>query len=89
MTLEELNDARTLCQLLSGSNVVNLSVVFGRRIGGAAHRTHRRQRLCGGIGGCAQFYGNIVMLATGVVSRATRLNPLWILPQPRLLASPA
>jgi chromate transporter len=34
ITAEEFNDAYALCQFLPGPNVVNLSVVFGRRIGG-------------------------------------------------------
>jgi chromate transporter len=36
MTAEEFNDAYALCQFLPGPNVVNLSVVFGRRIRGSA-----------------------------------------------------
>jgi chromate transporter len=36
MTAEEFNDAYALCQFLPGPNVVNLSVVFGRRIRGVA-----------------------------------------------------
>ncbi len=36
MTAEEFNDAYALCQFLPGPNVVNLSVVFGRRIRGPA-----------------------------------------------------
>src|SRR5262249_2133541 len=36
MTAEEFNDAYALCQFLPGPNVVNLSVVFGRRIRGTA-----------------------------------------------------
>src|SRR5436309_11110883 len=35
MTAEEFNHAYALCQFLPGPNVVNLSVVFGRRIRGA------------------------------------------------------
>src|ERR1700741_4987286 len=35
MTPEEFNDAYALCQFLPGPNVVNLSVVFGRRIRGS------------------------------------------------------
>src|ERR1044072_3062839 len=34
MTAGEFNDAYALCQFLPGPNVVNLSVVFGRRIRG-------------------------------------------------------
>jgi chromate transporter len=34
MTPQEFNDAYALCQFLPGPNVVNLSVVFGRRIRG-------------------------------------------------------
>ena len=34
MTPEEFNDAYALCQFLPGPNVVNLSVVFGRKIRG-------------------------------------------------------
>jgi chromate transporter len=34
MTAAEFNDAYALCQFLPGPNVVNLSVVFGRRIRG-------------------------------------------------------
>jgi chromate transporter len=34
MTPEEFNDAYALCQFLPGPNIVNLSVVFGRRIRG-------------------------------------------------------
>jgi chromate transporter len=34
MTPDEFNDAYALCQFLPGPNVVNLSVVFGRRIRG-------------------------------------------------------
>src|SRR5262245_3888320 len=34
MTAEEFDDAYALCQFLPGPNVVNLSVVFGRRIRG-------------------------------------------------------
>jgi chromate transporter len=34
MTPEEFNDAYALCQFLPGPNVINLSVVFGRRIRG-------------------------------------------------------
>ena len=36
MTAAEFNDAYALCQFLPGPNVVNLSVVFGRRIRGTA-----------------------------------------------------
>jgi chromate transporter len=36
MTAAEFNDAYALCQFLPGPNVVNLSVVFGRRIRGPA-----------------------------------------------------
>lgn len=36
MTADEFNDAYALCQFLPGPNVVNLSVVFGRRIRGVA-----------------------------------------------------
>ena len=36
MTPAEFNDAYALCQFLPGPNVVNLSVVFGRRIRGMA-----------------------------------------------------
>jgi chromate transporter len=36
MTPAEFNDAYALCQFLPGPNVVNLSVVFGRRIRGVA-----------------------------------------------------
>jgi chromate transporter len=34
MTADEFNEAYALCQFLPGPNVVNLSVVFGRRIRG-------------------------------------------------------
>src|SRR5262245_42428138 len=34
MTAQEFDDAYALCQFLPGPNVVNLSVVFGRRIRG-------------------------------------------------------
>ena len=34
MTAEEFNEAYALCQFLPGPNVINLSVVFGRRIRG-------------------------------------------------------
>src|SRR5262245_48756047 len=34
MSAEEFNDAYALCQFLPGPNVVNLAVVFGRRIRG-------------------------------------------------------
>jgi chromate transporter len=34
MTAKEFNDAYALCQFLPGPNVVNLAVVFGRRIRG-------------------------------------------------------
>jgi chromate transporter len=36
MTAEEFNETYSLAQFLPGPNVVNLSVVFGSRIGGAA-----------------------------------------------------
>jgi chromate transporter len=36
MTAEEFNETFSLAQFLPGPNVVNLSVVFGSRIGGAA-----------------------------------------------------
>jgi chromate transporter len=36
MTPEEFNDAFALCSFLPGPNIVNFSVVFGRRFGGAA-----------------------------------------------------
>jgi chromate transporter len=36
MTPEEFNDAYALCQFLPGPNIVNLSVVFGARVRGAA-----------------------------------------------------
>ena len=36
MSPEEFNEAYALCQFLPGPNVVNLSVVFGRRIRGVA-----------------------------------------------------
>jgi chromate transporter len=35
MTPAEFNEAYALCQFLPGANIVNLSVVFGRRIRGA------------------------------------------------------
>ncbi len=35
MTAAEFNEAYALCQFLPGANIVNLSVVFGRRIRGA------------------------------------------------------
>ncbi len=35
MTPEEFNEAFSLCQFLPGPNVVNLSIVFGARVGGA------------------------------------------------------
>jgi chromate transporter len=35
MTAEEFNDAFALCQFLPGPNIVNFSVVFGARFGGA------------------------------------------------------
>src|SRR5438128_6303707 len=34
MTPEEFNNAFALCQVLPGPTVINLSVVFGRQIGG-------------------------------------------------------
>jgi chromate transporter len=34
MTQDEFNDAYALCQFLPGPNIINLSVVFGRQIGG-------------------------------------------------------
>src|SRR5499427_10627394 len=34
MTAEAFNEAYALCNFLPGPNVVNFSVVFGRRIGG-------------------------------------------------------
>lgn len=34
MTADEFNEAYALCQFLPGPNVINLSVVFGRRIRG-------------------------------------------------------
>jgi chromate transporter len=36
MSAEEFNEAYALCQFLPGPNVVNLAVVFGRRIRGVA-----------------------------------------------------
>jgi chromate transporter len=36
MTAEEFNDAYAMCQFLPGPNIVNLSVVFGSRVHGAA-----------------------------------------------------
>lgn len=36
MSAEEFNEAYALCQFLPGPNVVNLAVVFGRRIRGLA-----------------------------------------------------
>ncbi len=36
MTAEEFNEAFALSQFLPGPNVVNFSVVFGSRFGGAA-----------------------------------------------------
>jgi len=39
MTAEEFNETYSLAQFLPGPNVVNLSVVFGSRIGGAAGAT--------------------------------------------------
>ena len=45
MTPEEFNDAYALCQFLPGPNVVNLSVVFGRRIRGPVGRGGRAGRL--------------------------------------------
>ena len=38
MTAEEFNETFSLAQFLPGPNVVNLSVVFGSRIGGAPGR---------------------------------------------------
>ena len=38
MTAEEFDDAYALCQFLPGPNVVNLSVVFGRRAGRPGRR---------------------------------------------------
>jgi chromate transporter len=36
LTPGEFNEAYSLCQFLPGPNVINLAVVFGRRIGGVA-----------------------------------------------------
>jgi chromate transporter len=36
MTPQEFNEAFSLCQFLPGPNIVNFSVVFGSRMGGAA-----------------------------------------------------
>lgn len=36
MTAEEFNEAFSLCQFLPGPNIVNFSIVFGSRMGGAA-----------------------------------------------------
>lgn len=35
MTAEEFNEAYALCNFLPGPNIVNFSVVFGRKVGGA------------------------------------------------------
>ena len=44
MTPEEFNEAFALCQFLPGANVVNISVVFGSRMRGAAGRAGRAAR---------------------------------------------
>jgi chromate transporter len=39
MTAEEYNEAFALCQFLPGPNIINLSIVFGARVRGAAGAT--------------------------------------------------
>ena len=38
MTAEEFNDTFSFSQFLPGANIINFSVVFGTRFGGAAGR---------------------------------------------------
>jgi chromate transport protein ChrA len=79
MTPGEFNDAYALCQFLPGPNVVNLSVVFGRRIRGLAGAF-------AALWATAQNWAAAALtLATAAVTFATRLNPLWIFAAAALL----
>ena len=44
MTTEEFNETFALSQFLPGPNVINFSVVFGSRFGGAAGRRSGARR---------------------------------------------
>jgi chromate transporter len=84
MTQDEFNDSYALCQFLPGPNVINLSVVFGRQIGGIPGAVAALVGLVGpGFAIMAFFawlytvFGDLDMLRrifTGVVAAAAGLT---------------
>jgi chromate transporter len=83
MTTEEFNEAFALAQFLPGPNVVNFSVVFGSRFGGAAGAAVALAGLMGPpllivtvLGALYAHFGNLEILGrilTGITSAAAGL----------------
>ena len=83
MTAEEFNETFALAQFLPGPNVVNLSVVFGSRIGGAAGAAVALLGLIGppaliatGLSALYAVYGDVEILRrilTGIATAAIGL----------------
>lgn len=83
MTAEEFNETFALAQFLPGPNVVNLSVVFGSRIGGAAGAAVALLGLLGppaliatGLSALYALYGDVEILRrilTGIAAAAIGL----------------
>jgi chromate transporter len=83
MTAEEFNETYSLAQFLPGPNVVNLSVVFGSRIGGAAGAAVALAGLIGppaliatGLSALYAVYGDVEILRrilTGIAAAAIGL----------------
>jgi len=66
MTAEEFNETFALCHLLPGPNIVNLSVVFGSRIRGAA----------GGIAAFAGLVGPPLVIVTVLAALYARYGEI-------------
>jgi chromate transporter len=85
MTPEEFNDAYALCQFLPGPNVVNLSVVFGRKIRGPVGAVTALLGLLGPpfvivtlIGALYSYYGEIAALQRMLIGVAAAAAGLII-----------